>query len=121
MLRTLILPALLVTLLSACAESRPPELAAVPAPAETIVVFAPVDSSLTEEEKGPDLDAAAVAIAAAQKAAGPLPSLMAQLEAALKVIGIYGVLLFDYDEALTSSNEKLAKIRATQNKQLPAP
>jgi hypothetical protein len=93
----------------------------VPAPAETIVVFAPIDSALTEQEKGPNLDAAAEAIAAAQKAAGPQPSLLAQLEAAIKVIGIQGVLLLGYDEALTNSNEKLAKIRATQNQQLPAP
>ncbi|MBK8159107.1 MAG: hypothetical protein IPK59_10195 [Rhodospirillaceae bacterium] len=87
----------------------------MPAPAETIVVFAPIDSALTECKSGPDLNVAAESIEAARAGGGSL------LDQALKVIGIQGTMIYQYDEALADCKGKGAKIRALQNKQLPAP
>jgi hypothetical protein len=112
MRQMLILPMLLAALLTACASSEPPPL---PPPAETITIFAPIDSALTECKDGPDLSAAAQHIAAVKTAGGTL------LDQALKVIGIQGVMLLQYDEALADCKGKAAKIRALQGKELPSP
>jgi hypothetical protein len=108
----LILPMLLAALLTACAGSEPPPL---PPPAETITIFAPIDSALTECKDGPDLSVVAQQIAAVKAAGGAL------LDQALKVIGIQGVMLYQYDEALADCKGKAAKIRALQGKELPEP
>lgn len=112
MRQMLILPMLLAALLTACAGSEPPP---PPPPVETVTIFAPIDSALTECKDGPDLSAAAQQIAAVKAAGGTL------LDQALKVIGIQGVMLFQYDEALADCKGRAAKIRALQGKQLPAP
>lgn len=112
-MRLMLIPLMLLAAsLTACAGSEP--LPDLPPPVETVVVFAPIDSALTECKDGPDLAVAAANIDAVKASGGSL------LEQALKIIGLQGVMLFQYDEALADCKGKGAKIRALQGREMPS-
>ena len=108
-----ILPASLLMLLTACAGNKAPELAPLPAAAEVVVKYAPLDGGLLSCLPPPAAAEAYGRIEAVKASDAP-----AQKKAAL-VVGILNVLLFRYDLSYADCAGKVARIAAAQGKEAP--
>jgi hypothetical protein len=99
--------------LAGCAGNSKPELEPLPAAAEVVVKYAPIDGGLLTCLPAPAAAEALGLVEAVKASDAPT-----QKKAAL-VVGILNVMLFRYDLSLADCQAKLAKIAAAQGKVAP--
>jgi len=99
--------------LAACAGSNKPELEPLPAAAEIVVKYAPIDGGLLTCLPAPAA-AEALGLVEAVKASDATAR-----EKAARVVGILNVMLIRYDLSHADCEAKLAKIAAAQGKGAP--
>lgn len=99
--------------MTACAGSKAPELAPLPAAAEIVVKYAPLDGGLLTCLP-PPAAGEAYGLIEAVKASDASPQKKASL-----VVGILNVMLYRYDLSYADCQTKLGKIAAAQGKEAP--
>lgn len=101
--------------MASCADRNKPALEPLPAAAEVVVKYAPIDGGLLTCLPAPAAAEAYGRVEAVKASDAP-----AQKKAAL-VVGILNVMLFRYDLSHADCQAKLAKIAAVQGKEAPGP